>query len=331
MEENVNKEVTIREEPAVQKETKPFNAKFNMAGLLQTASKLTLTEKQKMILRAPVVEGDILIRPDGLIYLGWWEYQKRLESAFTGWALIPDGLPILNKESNQILWGFYLVVEGKFVDFAIGGQEYFPGNLRMSYADAMEGAKSNALLRTCKRLGIALELWDPEFVAKWKEKYAVYTTDRKGKPCWKKLVNPIKPMESKTPPESPKPVDKPTPEPVKVEPSPPAAEEGLSPQAEEVPSLDVLYSELGDNLKQKSIFATGMIKKLDILRTRTGGEYILFVLDLMEGGELAVMTFEMMFLDTLNGIKDTQVKCEIAYFLKHVKGRIYNVLQSVCW
>ena len=38
---------------------------------------------------------------------------------------------------------------------------------------ASEGAKSNALMRCCKDLGVASVLWDPIFIAQWKSKYAV--------------------------------------------------------------------------------------------------------------------------------------------------------------
>jgi len=43
----------------------------------------------------------------------------------------------------------------------------------MTYATALEAAKSNALMRCCKDLGIASELWDPSFVAQWRQKYCV--------------------------------------------------------------------------------------------------------------------------------------------------------------
>ena len=44
--------------------------------------------------------------------------------------------------------------------------------IRNEVSDAVEGAKSNALMRCCKDLGIAKELWNPEYVRKWKEAFA---------------------------------------------------------------------------------------------------------------------------------------------------------------
>lgn len=40
-----------------------------------------------------------------------------------------------------------------------------------SIATAGEGAKSNALMRCCKDLGIAAELWDPRFIRKFKKEH----------------------------------------------------------------------------------------------------------------------------------------------------------------
>lgn len=171
---------------AIQKD-KPHNNNFDMNPLLPTAGTLEITKEQEEILRAPINEKDILIRPDGLVYLSWLEYQRRLDKAFGAkWSLVPNGMPQYIKEQNLILWGFYLIVDGKFVDFAIGQQEFIPNNRTMTYGDAMEGAKSNALMRCCKRLGIGLELWDKEFVENWKAKWAYQTKDEKGKLIWKK-------------------------------------------------------------------------------------------------------------------------------------------------
>jgi len=35
----------------------------------------------------------------------------------------------------------------------------------------MEGCKSNAIMRCCKDLGVASELWDPRFIRKFKKEY----------------------------------------------------------------------------------------------------------------------------------------------------------------
>jgi hypothetical protein len=172
----VNKE--IEERALVKKEEDngkliPLEFQEEVAKFVQCAGTIKLTNEQELILYDPVKEDDVEIRPDGLVYLPWMEYVSRLRKAFgLSWAIIPQGMPKFMKDSEMIYWGFYLVVEGKLSGFAIGEQRYQPTNATMTYGDACEGAKSNALMRLCKGLGISLELWKPSFVKAWKEKYA---------------------------------------------------------------------------------------------------------------------------------------------------------------
>ena len=42
------------------------------------------------------------------------------------------------------------------------GEHTFYSSNNMVYGKAMEAAKSNALMRCCKDLGVASELWDPQ-------------------------------------------------------------------------------------------------------------------------------------------------------------------------
>ncbi len=148
-----------------------FNNEFDMGLLLKTAGNLDITEEQKDILFAPVNADDVEIRPDGIIYLPWMEYAHRLTKAFgMSWTLVPNGMPKIH--GNHIVWGFFLVIKGHLCGYAIGEQEYHPNNNRMTYSDACEATKSNALMRLCKGIGITLELWKPSFIKKWKETYA---------------------------------------------------------------------------------------------------------------------------------------------------------------
>lgn len=52
----------------------------------------------------------------------------------------------------------------------------------MTQATAEEAAKSNALMRCCKDLGIASELWDPAFINVWRGTYAseVWCTNQRS-------------------------------------------------------------------------------------------------------------------------------------------------------
>lgn len=67
------------------------------------------------------------------------------------------------------------------IAIARGEQQYFDPN---GIPTAAEGCKSNAIMRTCKDIGIASELWDPRFIRKFKKEYCEekFVTDtRKGK------------------------------------------------------------------------------------------------------------------------------------------------------
>jgi hypothetical protein len=67
---------------------------------------------------------------------------------------------------------YALFCNGRFVSQATGEHTYYPTRGGMSFGKACESAKSNALMRCCKDLGIASDLWDPQFVTKWKAEYA---------------------------------------------------------------------------------------------------------------------------------------------------------------
>jgi len=157
-----------------------------IANLIPTAGMVALTDEEKSKLYAPVNQKDVEIRPDGLVYLPWMEYLMRLKSVFgMEWAMIPHGQPKL--EDNRIYWGFYLIIRGHLAGYSIGEQEYQASNRTMSYGDAIEGAKSNALMRLCKGIGISLELWKPSFVKEWKSKHAEsYHDTRRNRTLWRK-------------------------------------------------------------------------------------------------------------------------------------------------
>jgi hypothetical protein len=187
METTKDKVLTTTKETQEIQEAKPkevFYNEFDLGTMLSTAGSVKLNEKQKKILYEEVNPDDVAIRLDGLIYLPWVHYVKMLHEAFgMEWALITQGSPTIR--DNNVVWGFHLIVKGSLMGYVIGEQEYFPNNRRMSYTDACEAAKSNALMRLCKQIGVGLELWDPQFIDKWKKQYAETYVDR-GKKLWKK-------------------------------------------------------------------------------------------------------------------------------------------------
>ncbi|KAL5487979.1 hypothetical protein ACEPAI_6087 [Sanghuangporus weigelae] len=144
------------------------------------------------ILQSPLQPMDIEIKPDGLIYLPEIKYRRILNKAFGpgGWGLAPRsetnvGPKIVSRE-------YALVCLGRLVAVSRGEQEYFdPAGI----ATATEACKSNALMRCCKDLGVASELWDPRFIREFKSKYCVEVfaenlTTKKKKKLWRRKDQP---------------------------------------------------------------------------------------------------------------------------------------------
>lgn len=57
---------------------------------------------------------------------------------------------------------------GRLVSISRGEQQYFEAE---GIPTATEGCKSNALMRCCKDLGVASELWDPTFIRDFKAQH----------------------------------------------------------------------------------------------------------------------------------------------------------------
>lgn len=93
---------------------------------------------------------------DGIIYLPEIKYRRILNRAFGpgGWGLVPRTDHTISPKN--ISREYALVCSGRFVSQARGEQDYFDVS---GLPTATEGCKSNALMRCCKDLGVASELW----------------------------------------------------------------------------------------------------------------------------------------------------------------------------
>lgn len=113
------------------------------------------------ILMERIDENDIEVKPDGIVYLPEIKYRRILNRAFGpgAWGLAPRSETIVT--AKAVTREYALVVLGRLVSVARGEQDYFSPD---GIPTAAEGCKSNALLRCCKDLGVASELWDPRFV-----------------------------------------------------------------------------------------------------------------------------------------------------------------------
>jgi len=195
--------------PALAAAPEPKTLAMTQADYLEMAKSfgnIETTPAQQAILFAPVGDEEVEIRPDGLIYLPWTGYLRRLREVFgTSWGLLPQGKPAMR--DGFVMWGFFLCVKGKMASYAVGECEQ---TSRMTYGDCLEGAKSNAIMRCCKNVGISLELWEPSFIRRWVEKYAVQDVPdpkHQGRFLWRKTPGPFrtdKAPDDPPPPETPR-------------------------------------------------------------------------------------------------------------------------------
>ncbi|KAM7215228.1 mitochondrial genome maintenance protein MGM101 [Rhypophila decipiens] len=140
------------------------------------------------ILMAPIDSADIEIKPDGIVYLPEIKYRRILNKAFGpgGWGLAPRGELVVGEK--VVTREYALVVNGRFVAQARGECQYFSVD---TIPTAGEGCKSNALMRCCKDLGIASELWDPRFLRTFKkacghEVWVEHVVTKKRRQIWKR-------------------------------------------------------------------------------------------------------------------------------------------------
>ncbi|KAK3316493.1 NONE-like protein [Apodospora peruviana] len=144
------------------------------------------TPETAAILMAPINPDDVEMKPDGIIYLPEIKYRRILNVAFGpgGWGLAPRGDLIV--ADKVVTREYALVVNGRFVAQARGECNFFSEE---QIPTAGEGCKSNALMRCCKDLGIASELWDPRFIRTFKkthchEVWVEHVVTKKKKQIW---------------------------------------------------------------------------------------------------------------------------------------------------
>jgi ribonuclease HI len=186
--------VTVREAETVQPtrvDVQTGEAIEDFRGYAGVAT-VALTQAQAASLTAPLPDDAHDILPTGEVYVSQVHYRRLLNSVFGpgGWALVPRGPFAAQKgaKTETITREYALVGPGgRFISEAIGEAEYQPTNDRMSYASACEAAKSNALTRCCKDLGIASECWDKRFCEKWTAENAVKVWRQSStKPQWRR-------------------------------------------------------------------------------------------------------------------------------------------------
>ncbi|EEU47238.1 uncharacterized protein NECHADRAFT_103661 [Fusarium vanettenii 77-13-4] len=158
-----------------------------------------VTSEQNRVLARAINPDDVEVKPDGIVYLPEVKYRRRLNEAFgpMGWGMVNRGDVVVG--TNIVTREYALIVNGRFVSQAQGVNNYFSAE---GLPAAIEGCKSNALMRCCKDLGIASELWDPVFL-RWfrkhymEERWVEHVTTKKKRTFWYKkgLAEPVFPYK----------------------------------------------------------------------------------------------------------------------------------------
>lgn len=155
-------------------------AKLTEQAMLR-ASELRLTTEESKALAADFPDEAFrtgAAGKDNLIYLEHASIRQRLnESIGIGhWAIVPrsrwaeefeyfkDGKP---QRGVKVYVEAMLIIRGCYVAEAVGDMDYYPSNRATNYGDAVEGAKSAALRRCAKELGVGLQAWHKSFSEEW--------------------------------------------------------------------------------------------------------------------------------------------------------------------
>lgn len=138
----------------------------------QNVSLLKVTPEEQQQLEKKVEEKQVEIRPDGFLYLPQVFYREILNTVFGigQWALVMHRDIIKDK---KLFYDGSLYIRGCFVSRSMGEAVYHDNNENQSLATVLEAAKSDCLVRCSKDLGIAKELWQPQWNKQWQEKYAL--------------------------------------------------------------------------------------------------------------------------------------------------------------
>lgn len=142
-------------------------------------------EAEMLLCEFPPEKIDIL--PTGEAYLTQVEYRRLLNAVFGpgAWGLRRMTAP--EEIDGTIMVMYALVVRGAVVAEAPGESDYQPSNPRQSKATAIESAKSNALMRCCKDLGIASQCWDKRWAEAFKDEFCIMVRCQDvRKPQWRR-------------------------------------------------------------------------------------------------------------------------------------------------
>src|SRR5215471_6525122 len=144
------------------------------------ASTLKINKQEQKDLRADFADEAVEIRPhDGIIYISHMALRERLWDVFgpTNVAEICRER-FIRSDTNEVAVDLVIMIRGVFIAEGVGTAKYYPNNPKASFGDTVEAAWSDAIRRCCKKFGVGTQVWRPQYVRDWLEKYAV---KREGK------------------------------------------------------------------------------------------------------------------------------------------------------
>jgi hypothetical protein len=142
------------------------------------ASTLMLTPEEVKLLQADFPDEAFRKGASGkdtLIYIEHPHLRNRLNETFGPgqWAVIPrhrwteDFTTSKNVPGVKVYVEAMLLIRGCFVAEAVGDMDFWPKNESTNFGDAVEGAKTAALRRCAKELGIGLQSWNKSWCEGW--------------------------------------------------------------------------------------------------------------------------------------------------------------------
>jgi hypothetical protein len=155
-----------------------------------------ITAAQRDVLSADPTNSELAILPTGELYIPHLHVRRRLNRAFgAGCYVIRECSPV-SRQGAQVIQTWAIDIDGLGERArATGGAEYQERNRRTTWDDAIEAAKSIAISRCGKAMGIGIILSDKGFQRAWRAKHCgiarVLGRDRGGHPKesyqWRRL------------------------------------------------------------------------------------------------------------------------------------------------
>lgn len=168
-------------------------------------SQASITPSEQQALLTPFPDDQLELKPSGEVYCSHQAVRARLNQIFGpgAWGMLPEDP---KEHAGSVIQKWTLMVRGRPMAVAYGEARYIETNPRHSWGNALESAKSNALTRAAKDLGMALLCWDRRWQFRYRMAHGVLVQVR-GKhgteSQWRHLDSPPLPNEFGVDPHSP--------------------------------------------------------------------------------------------------------------------------------